>query len=492
MSLHEKIHTPRWLLLPLTAAAVLIEGYHPYAEDGGVYAAGIKRLLAPWLYPQYAEFVTEHTRFSVFAPMMECLVRLSHLQLPVVLFATYVLSIWLLLYASWRVAMLSFKDVWASTGAVALVALCCGLPVAGTSLMVIDPYLTARSLSTPLMLLAVAAAMELRWFICTIALAAAACLHPLMAAYAAAFVALVICTQLKTRWRVWGPVGLGTAALALAAVLQWTAKPERDPNAIAALTRYYWFPWEWHWYELVGLAGPLVVIALVNRRPTERAAALGRAAISLGMIAAVVALGFARAHAAAYVVARLQPLRCFQMVYLVMMLLLGGWCAKRLSSHRKILAAVAFIAIAAGMFLAQRQVYPASIHLELPGREARNDWVRAFEWARANTPINVLFALDANYITTDGEDAQCFRAIAERSALPDYSKDGGEASITPQLASTWMMGSAAQTGLSVESDAERRHKILPLGVSWLVLQHSAATNLDCPYANQTVKLCRMR
>ena len=42
-------------------------------------------------------------------------------------------------------------------------------------------------------------------------------------------------------------------------------------------------------------------------------------------------------------------------------------------------------------------------------------------------------ALDAQYITKPGEDAQGFRAIAERSALPDYSKDGGVVTNKPEL-----------------------------------------------------------
>ena len=53
--------------------------------------------------------------------------------------------------------------------------------------------------------------------------------------------------------------------------------------------------------------------------------------------------------------------------------------------------------------------------------------------------------LDSHYITSPGEDAQSFRAIAERSAMPDYSKDGGEASIMPGLTSAWMSGVVAQT-----------------------------------------------
>ena len=113
-------------------------------------------------------------------------------------------------------------------------------------------------------------------------------------------------------------------------------------------------------------------------------------------------------------------------------------------------------------------------------------------WVRKNAPVDALFALDARYITEGhGEDAQCFRAIAERSALPDYSKDGGEASITPQLTEAWVAGTTAQSGLEQESDADRAAKVKSLGATWVVLERGADTAWVCPYANEGVKVCRI-
>ncbi len=63
----------------------------------------------------------------------------------------------------------------------------------------------------------------------------------------------------------------------------------------------------------------------------------------------------------------------------------------------------------------------------------------------ANTPKDAMFALDAQYITKPGEDAESFRAIAERSALPDFSKDGGVVTNKPELAVEWLEGQVAQS-----------------------------------------------
>jgi hypothetical protein len=150
------------------------------------------------------------------------------------------------------------------------------------------------------------------------------------------------------------------------------------------------------------------------------------------------------------------------------------------------------------MICAERMTFPASKHLELPGalswnsRESGgNAWEQAFVWIRRNTPKDAMFALDAEYITKPGEDAQGFRAIAERSSLPDFSKDGGLVANKPGLTAAWSQGQAAQTGLSKESDSVRSADLRPLGVTWVVLERNATTSFVCEYANEAVKVCRL-
>ena len=123
--------------------------------------------------------------------------------------------------------------------------------------------------------------------------------------------------------------------------------------------------------------------------------------------------------------------------------------------------------------------------------QSTNLWVQAFEWIRANTPKDALFAMDADYIHAPGEDAQNFRAITERSTLPDASKDGGEASIAPDMAALWARGVAAQKNLNAISDAERVACLRRLGATWVVLDADARTELECPYANASVRICRI-
>jgi hypothetical protein len=487
----------------LSVLALAVEGFHPYAEDGGLYVAGIKKVLDPGLYAARPEFVLAHLRFSPFAPFMAGVVQLTHVRLEWALLALYCGSMWATLYAGWMVASRCGATKAGRCGAVALLACWMTMPIAGTSLMLMDPYVTARSVSTPLVLLALAWAMDAvrgsrrGGWLCALALGLAA-IHPLMAGYGLAMVAVMaVVGSGHARVRRWGPVVLCALAVVAAAGVQAWAPAESGDYARAAMTRYYWFPLRWDWYEQFGLVAPLVLLWVMARSMKPKLEAvrewslLARTATLLGGIALVVALLFARTGMATHLVARLQPLRCFQMVYEVLFLALGAWVGEGWLARHAWRWGVMLAMLGGVMFGVQRGTYPWSAHFEEPWRAPHNAWEQTFVWVRQNTRRDAVFALDAHYITRAGEDAQGFRAIAERSVLPDYSKDGGEASISPQLASAWAAGVEAQTGLDTENDAERARKLKPLGVDWVVLPQTSATRWTCPYDNGDVKVCRI-
>jgi hypothetical protein len=386
------------------------------------------------------------------------------------------------------------------------------VPIAGTSLLLMDPYVTARSLSTPLSLWAVAFALDpwdrkkLRSLAgCIIALALAAAFHPLMAGYAIGFVIAI--RILRSPKRTGLLLTLGLLIIIGSAILQAHASPDSPAVVLASKSRYYWFLSQWHWYELFGLVGPFLILIAHLRFNRARLLAPGItlcvAAMLYGSFAILLTLLFAHESYQSHIVARLQPLRAFLTIYIIMLLLLGAGLQQlierpftRLSRprmHRHSPYAVGLIILLAAfaMYTSQRQQFPASIHIELPWRANPNPWVRAFVWCRDNTPTGALFALDAHYITTHGEDAQTFRAIAQRSAVPDFSKDGGEASITPRLANQWQAGFTAQLNLSSLNASTLRSRLAPLGVTWLVLRSTSPAVLACPYDNGEIKVCKL-
>jgi hypothetical protein len=511
---------PIWALIILGLAlfTLLLNGYHPLAEDGGLYVAGVQYTLNPTLFPHYTIFVTEHLRFSIFAPTLAFFVRHTHLSLAWVLLLTNLFSIWLTFVAAHKLLQRTIANPLAQLGGLSLLAAFWSIPIAGTSLLLMDPYVTGRSLSTPLSILAVAFALDFHprrlhrmppLLYSVLCLIVAALFHPLMAAYAAGLVFILCLRHLRHQGVVW--ISLGSSACMLAAVLQHVAPAESPAIVAAEASRNYWFLSQWQWFELLGIAGPIVVLYALLRHFRTGSSALAlaaadlcRANIVIGCIATLVCLLFAHESGNVHLVARMQPLRVFLLIYVVMTLLLGSVLTRiALQARRRAHSSVARIALAsapvlillvlsATMFYVQRQTFPASEHLELPWRAQRNPnpWVQAFLWARDNTPTDALFALDTKYVNEEGEDAQTFRATARRSAVPDFSKDGGEAAITPQLADQWLIGADAQRDLSTEPDSTRFARLEPFGVTWLILHANAVTAYPCPYNNGSIKVCR--
>ncbi len=490
------------LVTALTFLVLIVHGYHPWSEDGGLYAAGIKRLLNPRLYPHQTEFVTGHLRFSLFAPAVAALTRASRLPLDWILLLAYCATTWLTLYAAWKFSERLFLSLTARCGGVTLLACWLSLPLAGTSLMLMDPYVTARSISTPLGSLALCWTLDAlanpstkAWLLCTSALLFAAAAHPLMAGYALGSVLLI--ATLGSRLRLWGSLAIAATSLLLALAIQLHAAPESADYIRIAMTRYYWFPGRWQWYERIGLIAPLLILTALllwkNRASSGAAYATTlRMTIALGTLSMGIAALFSRARLTTHAVARLQPLRTIQTIYIVMILVLGATLAEYLLKKSTWRWATLIAVASAPMYVAQRAIAPASLHLELPWRTPQNPWVQAFLWIRGNTPTDAFFAMEPHYITTDGEDAQSFRAIAERSTLPDYSKDGGEASITPQLTAAWATGQSLQASIEHQSDAARLSTLAPVGVDWIILRTTSQTAFNCPYHNAVVKVCRLR
>jgi len=184
----------------LTPALLLAHGYHPLADDGAVYVAGIKKLLNQRLYQTDAVFASSPTHLSIFAHVLAALLPWAHLPLPWLLLACHAASIFLFLLGSWRLASAGFSHTVRAMGSSAARCVLLTLPVAGTSLSIMDPYVTARSFSTPLAFFGLAAVLDKKWMQAVLWLALAALLHPLMAGYAA-IAMLTLALVDRNAWR---------------------------------------------------------------------------------------------------------------------------------------------------------------------------------------------------------------------------------------------------------------------------------------------------
>jgi hypothetical protein len=128
----------------------------------------------------------------------------------------------------------------------------------------------------------------------------------------------------------------------------------------------------------------------------------------------------------------------------------------------------------------------------------RNQWVQAFDWIRRNTPTDALFAIDPHYEALDGEDQHGFRALAERSVLADYEKDGGMAARVPRIAPRWLKEVTALDGWRNFGINDFRRLKNDFGVTWVVLsredaaaQGASSDSMSCPYENERARVCRL-
>ncbi len=492
-------NTPeRWsLCLLLTMAALFVHGYHPFAEDAGIYVPAIKKLLDPSLYPTGAEFFLLPSHWSIFANAVALSARASHLPLPYVLLFWYVACLFFVIAASWKIAEICFGNWYSGFIAATLIAVTASMPAAGCSLLLVDPYLTARSFSTPLLLFSVAFILRKRNKLALGCWAAAVLFHPLMALIGGVFLMLLIVVRRERRY-----VSLlsliATGMLALFAYIQISHLQMSADYRSAVATRSYFFLSGWTWYEILGALAPLAMFAWMASRGRERQESLlfqvSWAAAVFGILAMIAALAVLWVPWL-FPVARFQPMRAFQLIYILWLVVPVNWGLQWLSRgwqrRTREIAFAGFVVVLGGfLYLSQAQTFRSSSHVEWPWRSPRNSWLQAFEWIRLNTPIDAVFALDPDYANDAGNDRQGFRATAERSALPDRAKDGGVAALFPQLAKEWDSSVRLSSAVNRLGD-DQRSELLAAGVTWVVVRAEKSSLLDCPYSNDRVAVCRL-
>src|SRR4051794_21042150 len=132
---------PRWVLksgfapvLLFSLTGFLTMGYHPGAEDDGVYLAAVKAKLNPTLFPHDAAFFKLQMRATMFDTWMAGFVRTTHISIEWSELLWQAVAIVLMLWACGGIASRLVEETAARWAAVASVAAMLTLPVAGTAL----------------------------------------------------------------------------------------------------------------------------------------------------------------------------------------------------------------------------------------------------------------------------------------------------------------------------------------------------------------------
>jgi hypothetical protein len=487
---HATAGKARWVfLLPLTAFAILVQGYHPGLEDDAFYLPAIKHNLNRALYPYDADFFRVQFQATVFDKLIALSLRWSHVPLEWGILFWQAGVTFLILWGCWRISRRCFAEVHAQWAAVTLVAVLLTLPVAGTGLSLTDQYLHPRALATALILAAIVAALDERRLVMCMLLLAAFSVHGIMAAFGASYCLFLI-------WKAAQPAGQRQRAawVVLLSPWGWIFEPISDSWRQAAATRPFFFLTRWHWYEWLGAVAPLALLWWYRKlAQCENAAVMARVAERL------VYFGIFQLAVAILILwppqlerfRSFEPMRFLHLVYLLFVLLSGGLLGRYVLRRHALRWVLLFVPLGAGMFYAQRQMFPATAHLELPGARSRNGWVEAFRWISQNTPVDSRFALDPRYMELPGEDYHGFGALAERSALADEVKDAGMVTRVPRLGPRWVREVEAQRGWRKFQRADFERLKAEFGVDWVVLAAPGVTGMPCPYANEQATVCRV-
>ncbi len=534
MSVIDRRRTPFLRLAALCGCALLVHGYHLGVEDAEIYIPTAKKLVNPRLYPFAIEFFESHGHLSLFSPILAWTSKLTHLPMDWTIFLWYIATLFAMIVACWTLASASFTSSPARWSAVTIATAVLTMPATNTGLLLIDPYLTARSLSTPLTLFTIAAFLEKKYARAAILTLLTAAIHPQMVVYLI-FLCGVIWLGVRSKAQVKEPVAALAAFTGLLPTALWSAAglplavlpsgfhlaPATGAYREALYSRDYFFLYNWAWYHWLGMLAPLAILAFFAKANLRGTTAgfkqLSFALLPFGALSILAGLAFC-ASPSFDMFARLQPLRSFHLITIVFVLFLAGVLGEYLavkaplpagaSSPRMIagmgrdtagsptprfwiIAAIA-IPLAAGMFLVSRLTYTSSPQVEFPFAPSSNGWVSALLWVRRNTPEDAVFAVDSRYFKDEGTDTHGFRAVSERSDLADYFKDGGVVSLFPALAPEWKSMADATYGLNhfTRADFDRLQHQFPV-VSWTVVHGQAPSSLDCPYQQRGYAVCHL-
>ena len=480
----------------MTAGALLVHGYHPFAEDAEIYLPGVEKILNPRLFPVGREFFASHASLTLFPNIIAFSLRVSHLPFEAGIFVWHIASTFLLLLACWELSGILFTNTRARWAGVALIATLFTIPVAGTALYFMDQYLNPRNLAAFCLVFAVAECLKKKYARCSLWIVLAAIVHPLMWAFGFSLCALLWVIDVLEKRRAQASSAVAAAGgigslLPLGFSLDAPTSPAYHQ---AAMRHHFHYIQLWQWYEWLGIIAPIALLwwfyRIAAKQERKALSRLCGALAIYGVIYFVLALVIDFLPARFESLARLQPLRSLHLLYMLMFVVMGGLAGEYVLKNRVWRWLALFVPLCAGMFYAQRQLFPESAHVEWPGAAPKNPWAQAFIWVHENTPVDAVFALDPRFMQLPGEDEIGFRCLAQRSRLADDTKDSGAVSMFPPLAEEWWAEMQAQTpwpNFDLQDFERLKEKY---GVSWIVAQQPIV-GIDCPYESHSLRVCKL-
>jgi hypothetical protein len=476
-----------------------VMGYHPGAEDDGIYLPAIKADLNPALYPHDAAFFQLQLRTTVFDTWMARFIQGTGMSAAGAELLWQSLSILLIVWACWSIVRQLFQEPPAQWAGVALLVAMFTIPVAGTALYIVDQHLHPRNPATALVLFAVARILSGKRWQAVPLLVLAFVLHPLMTIFGISFCGVLVLT-LSHRFQASlhnlraGTIRSTGAPVAVFIPFTWIFAPPSRTWLLAVRSRHWFSIYQWEWYEWLGAVAPLVLFWLVARFAARHGdtnlARFATAVLVYGIFQQTAAMVIL-APSSPTCLSTLEPMRYLQLIYVFLMLIGGAYLGRSVLKGRLWRWAVFLLLTNGGMFLVQRQLFAATPHIELPSTASANPWLQAFTWIRQNTPQDAYFALDPHYLALPGNDYHSFRALAERSQLADAIKDTSVVTKVPELGPEWERQVQAQKGWPKFQIQDFKQLNKQFGVDWVLVSYPQPAGLLCRWHNDSLAVCQI-
>jgi hypothetical protein len=351
------------LTLFFTMLGLAVMGYHPGAEDDGIYLAAIKSDLNPSLYPRDADFFRLQLQATFFDKWIAAFVHWTGIPVAITEFFFQFATIVLIVFSCWLIARRLFKETRAQWAGVAMVTAMFTLPVAGTALYLVDQHLHPRNMATALILLAVSRVLARRKVASDSSADAGV---PAASDHGRDGHLLLLLPRAGTiseplhAWvHSWNSVEAG--AVAAFVPLGWIFERPTPLWREALNTRTCFFLDRWAWYEWLGAVAPLFLFWLLwrfaKKQGETRLARFALAVFLYGVFQLAVAI-LMLTPAALIRLLPLQPMRFLQLVYVFMTLIGGCLLGKYLLKSSVWRWAVFLVVFNGGMFVSQRNCSP--------------------------------------------------------------------------------------------------------------------------------------
>lgn len=417
------------LVLFVVIATANSGGYRYGVSDQAFYLPAIAKSLDAARFPRDAEVLAPQMRAWVGDDLIAAISRVTHVGLPALALAGYLLGLMALAGGAVFLARGLGVSSWTTMAALALLTLRHRIPRTGANSL--EGYFHPRTIAFAIGLWALGLVLRRRPLAAAVVVALAGIAHPTTALWFGAAIFIAAAWQIDKR-ALW-PVG---AAIVAAGVWLGTSAPRMDAAWLRVIAeKDYLFPMAWPAYAwAVHLATPVVLWAVYHRRRIFGAAVPGEAGLVAGLITLAILFAISVPFTAMNVAiaVQLQVTRVFWVLDAVVLLYLAWWVVEDFGGGRSYLwrpivaAALIAVAMTRGSYVLAIDTRRPLATWNLPDDE----WTDAMTFLRSQ-PAGLHVLADPGHALKYGTSV---RVAALQDTVLEQSKDSSMAMYDRALA----------------------------------------------------------